>query len=410
LYQKATQRGGGGRSEMRYVTLDIIRLAACLVVVVTHSFLFPHYDEVGNVAVNVFFVLSGFVLSSSRSSSNIFTALTRRALRLYPPAFTAALISWMLFRISSPREITSTLLAQGFRSLLTTSGESWIPNAALWSIPYEFYGSALVHSVRVVSSYKHPAWWRAVVWLLVILWSNQYNSMLIGAVAAMREEEQAAPGGLVAAVGTLGALGYGCCISGILSDPVLLYKGVLKSLGLHLAIAAGIVLLHRREATLIKARCVPTSYLESLARGTYACYILHLPWLDLFRHSLLGRGSVHEEAGGAAGGGPGGLQGWHEVALWLLCYWPILIAASALLYLAVEKPAMQLAKAVAPYNCEELTGEVDDTAMGFRREKGVGQATPLLLAATHQPGPGEGGPCGRPGQRGYSASAAALPL
>ncbi|KAK2797406.1 hypothetical protein FQN50_009207 [Emmonsiellopsis sp. PD_5] len=124
----------------------------------------------GHLAVSVFFVLSGYVLSAKplsllaegdlvRFSDNIASALFRRWLRLFLPVIATTFIymSFLhLFNIRATPEIKASWREEvwnwycemkNFSFIFRTGGEPWFPyNFHAWSIPVEFKGSILIYT------------------------------------------------------------------------------------------------------------------------------------------------------------------------------------------------------------------------------------------------------------------------
>jgi peptidoglycan/LPS O-acetylase OafA/YrhL len=147
---------------------DALRLAMALLVVWSHSFALAlpegetaepiskltngHYNA-GNIAVMVFFAISGFLISESYlKSSNTVRFFIKRVRRIYPGYMAATTIGALtiipLFStvyVFSAAEIVKTigfnLLLKGYSppSIVFAGNYSQTLNGSLWSIPYEFW-------------------------------------------------------------------------------------------------------------------------------------------------------------------------------------------------------------------------------------------------------------------------------
>lgn len=157
--------------------LDLVRFAAALMVVFFHlSWEQPdpqiHFDP-GWVGVEIFFVISGFVIMGSACKATPIEFLERRFARLYPAALCCALISVAVLRpfgyaATAQHIITYPSLAPLVHSILLVNGTFIV--SALWTLPIElaFYGLILVCIITGVI--------RRVTLLagLLIIWSALY--------------------------------------------------------------------------------------------------------------------------------------------------------------------------------------------------------------------------------------------
>jgi peptidoglycan/LPS O-acetylase OafA/YrhL len=145
---------------------NTLRMAMALLVIWSHSFaLYLGTEErepialltsgaldAGKLAVEVFFIMSGFlILKSFDSSTSVWIYLRKRVLRIYPAYLVAIGICAfvMLPMISNARYTVETIVELMWRNALL---QGWFPdstafaknhqqevNGALWSILYEFY-------------------------------------------------------------------------------------------------------------------------------------------------------------------------------------------------------------------------------------------------------------------------------
>lgn len=175
--------------------LDGLRGFAAFLVYVMHHQLWAHGDDImenayghqdqfyfsclpgirmfftgGHYAVTVFFVISGYVLSSKplslihagdyvKLTENLGSALFRRWLRLYIPLICTTFLymsSWHAFGIWTDDEHQPTyrdelwnwyIELKSFTFVFRTGGEPWLSyNYHSWSIPAEFKGSILIYT------------------------------------------------------------------------------------------------------------------------------------------------------------------------------------------------------------------------------------------------------------------------
>jgi len=137
--------------------LDLVRFAAALMVVVWH---FSHEQpnaqiifDPGWVGVEIFFVISGFVIMGSAMQATPIEFLERRFARLYPTALACALINF-----AALRPFANLVAAQGLyvnagfdnllRSILLLRGPFMV--SALWTIPVELAFYALIFLVLMI--------------------------------------------------------------------------------------------------------------------------------------------------------------------------------------------------------------------------------------------------------------------
>ena len=170
------------------VLLDIIRFAAAVAVLFSHlpsfSFRLQHVpDYIGNQAVGVFFVLSGFVIRfvSETRLSTLGAYLTDRASRIYSivlPALAFTLFAEILAHSVWPsgyshfaefgswthlgtRLFASITMTDGFWGV----GQPPLSNGALWSLPFEVVYYILYGILR----YTRTARWFLVPLILIIV-------------------------------------------------------------------------------------------------------------------------------------------------------------------------------------------------------------------------------------------------
>lgn len=130
----------------------------------------------GHLAVTVFFVLSGYVLSAKPLAliqagdqltlgDNLSSALFRRWIRLYIPIICTTFLymsSWHLFRYRTDVEPKSSYREElwnwycefkNFSFVFRSGGDPWFSyNFHTWSIPVEFRGSIVVYTAQLALS------------------------------------------------------------------------------------------------------------------------------------------------------------------------------------------------------------------------------------------------------------------
>ncbi|KIN01199.1 hypothetical protein OIDMADRAFT_103839 [Oidiodendron maius Zn] len=130
----------------------------------------------GHYAVTVFFVISGYVLSTkpmsliqagdySKLGENLGSALFRRWLRLYIPVIVTTFLymtSWHMFGIWTTAKHQASYREElwfwysefkNFSFIFTGGGEPWFTyNFHVWSIPVEFKGSIVIYTALLAFS------------------------------------------------------------------------------------------------------------------------------------------------------------------------------------------------------------------------------------------------------------------
>src|ERR1700676_447782 len=102
-----------GRGDMRSKRLDILRCIAVFSVMILHGNIWPFFGKIGWVGVDLFFVLSGFLISGllfseykTRNSISSKRFFIRRGLKIYPAfylfLFLTGMLSRIVFRTLSP--------------------------------------------------------------------------------------------------------------------------------------------------------------------------------------------------------------------------------------------------------------------------------------------------------------------
>jgi exopolysaccharide production protein ExoZ len=163
---------------MTYVWgLDLIRFGAALMVVVFHfSWQQPDpqvFFSPGWVGVEIFFVISGFVIMGSACKATPIEFLERRFARLYPAAIGCALISFAVLRpfeqVAAAQQLhVSATFGTLARSMLLLKGPFMV--SALWTLPIEVAFYALILLVLIVRRLDRVTGLAG----LLIVWSGLY--------------------------------------------------------------------------------------------------------------------------------------------------------------------------------------------------------------------------------------------
>lgn len=209
---------------MRVKSLDGIRGWASLMILFHHlikSFLIsstPEYDKVylrfitdGHLAIMIFFVLSGFALSTSRldmEKRNLALAASARYFRLAIPIIFTSLIAYSLLKLglffnlqaavsskipiawlgsfySFDASLKNALVFSIFDVFFKYDALSTY-NSSLWTMPIELQGSFLVFSLLAIFRITDKPQWKAISILAVFLWltSPIYSCFVLGYLIA----------------------------------------------------------------------------------------------------------------------------------------------------------------------------------------------------------------------------------
>jgi len=161
--------GASGIFDSRRNNLDFVRLSLSVVVILSHSFplatgterqepfiLATHGQTTGGtIAVDLFFVLSGFLIANSfLSSSSLWSYLGKRIRRIYPGFIAAMLVGALLVAplasASSPFHTASAQIGNfvlscvrlrefEYRHAFASNPAPDAINGSTWSISYEFW-------------------------------------------------------------------------------------------------------------------------------------------------------------------------------------------------------------------------------------------------------------------------------
>jgi peptidoglycan/LPS O-acetylase OafA/YrhL len=146
----------GGFAQARLAGLDLLRLLAALAVVGFHYFYagptrgltdvsFPEFSDVaryGFLGVQLFFVISGFVIAASVEGRSAWQFGIARAARLYPAHVVCMTMTAVLVAVwPSPYHVTGSQWVANLTMVAPVFGQSFM-DGAYWSIVVEitFYG------------------------------------------------------------------------------------------------------------------------------------------------------------------------------------------------------------------------------------------------------------------------------
>jgi peptidoglycan/LPS O-acetylase OafA/YrhL len=105
----------------------------------------------GWVGVEIFFVISGFVISFSAEKATAFTFFRSRAVRLYPAAWVCASITLLAVLFIAP-ETQPSLIANYLRSLVLSPIGPWV-DGVYWTLGVEIVFYATVFAVLMLGQF-----------------------------------------------------------------------------------------------------------------------------------------------------------------------------------------------------------------------------------------------------------------
>ena len=177
--------------------LDAIRFMAALSVALFHlgfyswasetsstSRIFAHVDALPKIAsvtwfgwigVNVFFVISGFVIANSANGASPISFLKSRALRLYPAAWicaTITLIAWLIIAHRPPSE----LVVPYVHALVLWPLPNWI-DGVYWSLAVEACFYATIFLLLVFHQFQRLTLY---AWALTLLSGAYLGAISLG--------------------------------------------------------------------------------------------------------------------------------------------------------------------------------------------------------------------------------------
>lgn len=154
----------------------------------------------GDLAVCIFFILSGIVLSTSffrKGDTSVTASAIKRYFRLAIPAGTSVLIAYTLLRLGLFHNHTTALLTgspwweafwqypanlwgaiqEGFFRVLVSDQDNY--NPVLWTMKVEFFGSFMVFAFLALFG-KLQRRWIVYVVLTALIWKSFYFGFLLG--------------------------------------------------------------------------------------------------------------------------------------------------------------------------------------------------------------------------------------
>jgi peptidoglycan/LPS O-acetylase OafA/YrhL len=139
----------------------------------------------GWVGVEVFFVISGFVIANSASKSSPVEFLISRALRLYPAVWVCATATFIVLLIFA-NEPSYELFIPYVKSMLLTPiwGTYWI-DGVYWTLATEIVFYAIVFCVLLTNKFT----FRHVAWVLTV-YSAVYNAFALLVVSGVVRSER----------------------------------------------------------------------------------------------------------------------------------------------------------------------------------------------------------------------------
>jgi peptidoglycan/LPS O-acetylase OafA/YrhL len=298
------------------------------------------------VAVILFFVLSGYVLTLSLERAQrrgwAYAYAIRRLFRLFPPMWASLIATWCcLAFVSLPDswDPYSAFFTNAFGHQV--SGRDAVKNAVLfehrlnpvtWTMAVEFVGSAFVPvSIILVSRYgRRMIWFALVVFCVVTLQTQPSNYAFhyilcfqVGVTLAMYRARLNSSDWFLSP-GILLAIGGGATIwAGVVAAETPLDQRTLLNLGLALIILVAVL----RGAA---SRILGTTYVRHVGRISYSLYLFHLPVLYLVGRLMAWQGFA----------GPG--MASHLIVVLLSVAGSLLVANIG--FFLFEQPAMALGR------------------------------------------------------------------
>ena len=149
----------GGRKGDYLYGVDAIRFLAALMVAFFHLTWYdaatPEVGWFGWVGVQIFFVLSGFVIANSANGTTPLAFLRSRVLRLYPAAWVCAVLSLAVLTLAPQSD--SSLLRPFLTSLALAPTGPWIATA-YWTLPIEIVFYALILLLLLRGAFHRLEW------------------------------------------------------------------------------------------------------------------------------------------------------------------------------------------------------------------------------------------------------------
>ncbi|WP_395644430.1 acyltransferase family protein [Terricaulis sp.] len=117
----------------------------------------------GWIGVEVFFVISGFVIANSANNASPIAFAKSRVLRLYPAVWVCApltLAAWLLINHNAPRDLVGEFL----RSMTLWIEGQWI-DGVYWSLAVEMVFYAFIFVLLVANGFSRLTW---AAWALLV--------------------------------------------------------------------------------------------------------------------------------------------------------------------------------------------------------------------------------------------------
>lgn len=289
---------------------DLIRLLAALIVVIAHTADIAHYATFeflsatfnSRLAVDVFFIISGFLIYRSFENSNsLVTYFQKRAKRILPAYVAVIVISAVALAFISDLSWSKYFNAEFFKYIffnlatlnflqpnlpgVFTNQEFQAVNMSLWTIKVEIMFYLAVPLIAYVLGKTNKAWGMFAIYLSSILYSTAVVALFGSAESGIALQlEQQLPGQLAFFIS--GAFLY--CF----------YTELQQNKIAALAIATLIIAVHNFATQIYFAYpialavltiyfCLMFRYLGNFGKHgdfSYGMYIWHFPILQVFAH------------------------------------------------------------------------------------------------------------------------------
>jgi peptidoglycan/LPS O-acetylase OafA/YrhL len=171
--------------------IQILRALAASVVILFHTgFTFPHLHSFGSFGVDVFFVISGYIMArilDPRSSASCDFFLRRRILRIVPPYWFFTLCLFCLAWVA-PQSMEATQVMHGTRAdgmellksllfipYLKRSGYIQPLLCPGWTLNFEMF-FYLCLAIGLLFSRRHAAWIGSAIVLVTVLGTQRFST------------------------------------------------------------------------------------------------------------------------------------------------------------------------------------------------------------------------------------------
>ncbi len=146
--------------------------------------------SMAEMAVNGFFILSGYLIVQSwQHSAGFFDFLKKRVLRIYPAFIVASVVCvFIVGRLGAGNNYfpqldmrhlftNAVLLAMPQTPPVFAGSHYPVVNGAMWTIAYEFRCYLLVAIVGVLGAFKNPKWWLAITTTAIIVTAYSFAGL-----------------------------------------------------------------------------------------------------------------------------------------------------------------------------------------------------------------------------------------